>query len=159
MDDDMLWTRDTDVDSLLRVFKETKADLITMSIAFPSENDRVPENYTGDLYSVYNQTDDTWTKIFCLHEFPPPLVPEDCGFSDSSISHKRSPINYREGCYDTDIGLMTFFSTRDFLLDNPHHGVIGQEHVPWFWRMKNQTKPAKIVGCYNIRVVHSHTVL
>ena len=147
MDDDMVWTRDTDIYNLFQAFKETHADIITMSLKKSGNR----ESYLGDLYMYGN------LKIFCRHDYPYPpfLVPLTC-FGGVKSNKQRAPLHVREQCYQTDIGYTMFLATRQFLAENPWKGLIGAEHINWFWSMKNRTTPAKVVGCLNIAVEHDY---
>jgi len=159
MDDDMLWTEDTKVVDLYDIFCRTQADIITMSL-----DQSWSSTYQGELYV------DNGTNIFCLHSpAPPPLVPNDCNntnrqpTTDSQQPNNATPFRQRilldaqYQCYQTDIGYTMYLSTREFLLLNPWKGLIGAEHIAWFWGMKNRPRPVKVVACAKITVQHKYS--
>ena len=89
------------------------------------------------------------TPIFCEHVYP---VVERC-----ESGSKRQAVVEDEQCYQADIGLTTFLSTRSFLAANPWSEELKTaEHESWFWGLKQRTPPAKIVGCLDISMVHNY---
>jgi len=149
MDDDMYWTSDTNIYNLFRVFEKTQADIITMSLV----SDGVKDHYLGDLYQQENTTE----LAFCLHSYPPPLLTQCRGLGSKGIWTRylrRNALDEREQCYRTEIGFTMYLSTKAFLAANPWSGVIGEEHVKFFYDMKQ--RQAKVVGCLNINVIHNY---
>ena len=194
MDDDMFWTSETNIYSLFRVFQQTKADIVTMSLVQDGER----KSYLGEIYVEKNMTP---AKTFCKHRYPPLLVlahsnstaaekthpstPSERTHQSSAVERthrstatkrnhritpiegtqhsttvkgtpQRIPIDTQAQCYQTEVGFTMFFSTQSFLASNPRNGVIGQEHIEWFWNMKQRKVPAKVVGCLNITVIHNY---
>ena len=117
MDDDFIWSEQTDVPRAVRRLETSNKSVLTMSI------EDTP--YEGRLYREEG----------ALHF---------CPYSKALRAHNRVP--GMPTCVDTDIGLNVIVAKRAFLIGHPWpEGYKVGEHMPFFWELK-QSAPSQGSG-------------